>query len=223
MINNLLIFVGTTFLVLVVPGPDFVLVTRNTLTGSRAQGYLTALGICASLVFLTALTATGVAAVIAQNDTMSTALRIAGGSYLLLLAWQLIGAARGRQAEAEAPVLKAAEPIGRGTTAVAAPPRQVIALPLVQGFLNNVLNPKALIFYLTFLPQFLDPARQILGQALLLGFLVVCCAAVWWGLYITIIGRLGRVMAKRSVRMWIDAGAGAALGALGVFILFGQL
>jgi threonine/homoserine/homoserine lactone efflux protein len=212
MIDHLPVFVAATFLALVVPGPDFALVTRNTITGTRVHGYLTASGICASLVFLTVLTASGVAAVVARSDTMLTLLRVVGGTYLVLLAIQLL---MGAWASGSAPAAEDTPP----SVYTAKPGTRS---PLVQGFLNNVLNPKALVFYLTFLPQFLNPARPIFVQTMLLGLVVASCAAVWWGCYITAIDRMGRVLRTRPARIGIDAGAGIALGTLGVLIIFGH-
>ncbi len=92
---------------------------------------------------------------------------------------------------------------------------------MAQGFLNNVLNPKALIFYLTFLPQFVTAGPGVFGQTVLLGASVVVCAAVWWALYVTAIGSLGAVLRRAPVRRAIDVAAGIALAALGVVTLLG--
>lgn len=69
---------ATTFVMLVVPGPDFVVVTRNAVTGDRRQGYFTAVGICGGLAFLTLVTASGLAAVVAANAMMLLGLRVLG-------------------------------------------------------------------------------------------------------------------------------------------------
>ncbi len=207
MVGSLPIFVLTTLLMLVVPGPDFVLVTRNTIAGSRVQGYLTAVGICVSLAFLTVCTASGVAALIARNGTVLAVLRIVGGGYLLWLALQLLQAAARRREPGQP---------AHGTPIRGGP-------PVLQGFLNNVLNPKALVFYLTFVPQFLDPKHAVFGQTAVLGLLVVCCAAAWWGVYITAIGSLNALLTKPSVQFGLDIGAGIALAGIGIAFITGQL
>lgn len=203
MIDELPLFLATTSLVLAVPGPDFVVVTRNTLSGSRRTGYLTVLGICAGLSVLTLCTAAGVAAVIASHPAMLTAVRLLGGGYLLALASALaVSAWRRSHRRAEEP---------------SSPP--IAGSPLRQGFLSNVLNPKALVFYLTFIPQFVTADQPVLGQTLLLGSLVVLCAAVWWTGYVTAIGVVGSALRRTRVRTAIDAGAAAVLGGLGVSTL----
>ena len=203
MIDELPLFLATTSLVLAVPGPDFVVVTRNTLAGSRRRGYQTVLGICAGLSALTLCTAVGVAAVIAANPAVLTTVRLLGGGYLLTLASALaVSAWRRSRRLVEEP---------------ASPP--VAGSPLRQGFLGNVLNPKALVFYLTFIPQFVTADQPVLGQTLLLGMLVVLCAAVWWTGYVTAIGALGSALRRASVRTAIDASAAVVLGGLGISAL----
>lgn len=204
MIDRIPLFIGTTLLVLAIPGPDFVVVTRNTLSGTRRRGYLTVLGICAGLSFLTVITATGLATLIASHPVMLTVLRLAGGGYLVLLASALAVTAWRRRHRRPAD----------------SQPSRVAGSPLRQGFLSNVLNPKALVFYLTFMPQFVAPGAPVLGQTLLMGTLVVLCAGLWWTAYITAIGVLAPALRRTRARAAIDAVAASALGGLGVSTLF---
>jgi threonine/homoserine/homoserine lactone efflux protein len=217
MTGRIAVFVALTFLMLVVPGPDFVLITRNTITGSRARGYLTAGGICVGLAFLTGLAASGVAAAVAGNGTVLVVLHVVGGAYLVAIAVQLLlGIHKGRRSirtgQDHDSVLDTHHQSGPRSTS-----------PVVQGFLNNVLNPKALVFYLTFIPQFLEPGRPVFTQTLSLGLLVVLCAATWWGCYVTAIGGLSRLLGKRSVRTGIDLVAAGALSTIGVVVMLGGI
>ncbi|SDQ14078.1 Threonine/homoserine/homoserine lactone efflux protein [Actinopolyspora saharensis] len=207
MIAHLPVFVATTFVMLVVPGPDFVVVTRNAVTGDRRQGYFTAVGICGGLAFLTLVTASGLAAVVAANAMMLLGLRVLGGGYLVLLGGMLLVSAWRRHQHPESDVNS---PYNTRS-------------PMVQGFLNNVLNPKALVFYLTFMPQFLISGTPVFVQTLFMGVVVVACAAIWWTLYVMAIGFLSAVLTRTSVRSAIDAGAGVALGGLGIVVLVGGL
>lgn len=207
MFENLPVFVATTFLMLVVPGPDFVLVTRNALSGDRRHAVTTVVGVCTGLAFMTLLTASGLAAILAASPTMLLVLRIIGGAYLLSLGGILVRS-----------VWKRPQP-----QAVDVDDGAGKRSPFVQGFLNNVLNPKALVFYLTFMPEFFTPGPPVFAQALVLGLVVVVCAAIWWTLYVTAVGRLSAAMRRRSVRNAIDVGAGVTLGGLGAVVLFGQV
>lgn len=192
---------------LIVPGPDFVLVTRNSLLGGRSKAYLTAVGICTGLSCLTVLTAGGIATIVATNSVLLSILRLAGGTYLLLLGMTSLYAVRKKfrnKGISDQPSQKADS-----------------RSPMAQGFFNNVLNPYVLIFYLTLMPQFIVPGSTVFGQTLVMGFLVVLCAAMWWTLYVTVIGQLSVLLQRRAVRLTIDIGTGAALGALGIAFILG--
>lgn len=210
--NNLSIFIGMTFLVLVIPGPDFVLVTRNATRGARFGGYLTAAGICASLTIFALLAAVGVADVIARSSAVMLVFRIGGGIYLMTLAVQiLIGmrSSRDRQEENGDSHEETLVKVSR------------LGSPTMQGFFNNILNPKAMVFFLAFLPQFIDKEHPVFGQTLLLGMIVVACAAIWWGCYVTAVGYLGRIMQRPRVRAGIDTCACVALSIFGLLIVIG--
>lgn len=205
-IAHLPVFVGTTVLMLVVPGPDFLVVTRNVAIGNRRQGYRTVVGICSGLAFLTLVTASGLATILATSTTMLILLRMLGGSYLILLGGMLMISAWRRQ-----------QPTSASNT-----PHNTRS-PIMQGFLNNVFNPKAWVFYLTFMPQFLTSDGPMFTQTLLMGAVVVACATAWWVAYVTAIGFLNTALARSRVRTIIDAGAGAALTGLGAATLSGWL
>lgn len=210
MLERLPLFVLATFVVLAVPGPDFVLVTRNCLVAGRRGGYRTALGICAGLTSLTALTACGVTAVVTANPAMLTVLRIAGGGYLIVLALLLFRSARHRCHS-------------RPPGAADHDSKMASRSPIAQGFLNNVLNPKALIFFLTFVPQFIGAGASVFAQTAVLGLVVVCCAATWWAVYIVALDTMSVLLQRRTVLVVIDVGGGLALGALGTVVTIGTV
>lgn len=207
MVAHLPVFLTTLILMLAVPGPDFVLVTRSAVSGGARSALFTVAGICGGLAFLTLVAAAGLAGLVAAAPLLPTVLRVAGGGYLILLGTVFVVSAWRNRAE---PRAESAAPRKAGPA-------------LAQGFLNNVLNPKALIFYLTFMPQFLVAGEPVFAQTVAMGAVVVACAAAWWTLYIAAIGSLGPVLRRPAVRSTIDAGAGAALCALGIAALFGLL
>lgn len=206
MLDKLPVFVGITFLILVIPGPDFVLVTRNTVAGVRSNGYMTAAGICASLTIFAFLTAVGVSSVIARDGAIMSAFRIVGGVYLVFLAGQIAVGMRSSRGDS-----------GNGTAGGVAR----LGSPAAQGFINNILNPKAIVFFLAFLPQFVGRGHSVFYQTLLLGMIVVGCAVAWWTCYVTAIGYLGEVMKRPRVRVTIDACACVALSVFGLLVIFG--
>ncbi len=164
----LLSFFGVSVLLGLSPGPDnlFVLV-QSALRGRRA-GLFVVLGLCTGLLFHTAAVALGLAAVFAASATAFTVLKLGGAAYLAYLAWQAFRA-----------------PVG-GSAAVGSPPLAAAHM-YRRGVIMNLSNPKVVIFFLAFLPQFVDPAQghvglQIvgLGGIFILATLLTFGATAWF-------------------------------------------
>ncbi|HEY8611284.1 MAG TPA: LysE family translocator [Roseomonas sp.] len=137
----LLACVLASIVVVLSPGPDMMFVLGQTLSGGRRRGWAAALGIyCGALVHLLAA-ALGVAALLAAEPALFTALRLAGGAYLVWLGVQSVRAAwAGAAVELPSTV----------------PARRVV----LQGALTNLTNPKVALFFLAFLPQFVAPEGE---------------------------------------------------------------
>ena len=165
-------FFGISLLLALSPGPDnlFVLV-QSAQQGWRA-GLCVVLGLCSGLVVHTSAVALGLAAVLAASPLAFQLLQWLGAAYLCWLAW---GAWH-------APVSLE----GAQASAVRSPWRM-----WARGVLMNLTNPKVLIFFLAFLPQFTDPGRGSLPlQIGLLGLIFMACALLVFGIGIQIRGIL---------------------------------
>jgi len=140
-------FLAFAVVLVLIPGPDFAVVTKNTLVGGRQRGRWTALGVSSSNLVQGTAAAFGVSALIVRSQPLFEAIKWAGVGYLAYLGAQAIRSAiRGEyQPMAEAD----------GHTRGLAGWRQ--------GFISNITNPKVLVFYLAVLPQFLTPARASAG------------------------------------------------------------
>ena len=149
----LLLFMAAALALNLTPGPDMLYVTARSVSDGRVAGVLSAFGIAAgTLVHITAL-ALGLAALLAAVPFAYDVLRIAGAIYLLLLGAQLL--LRPRSA-------------GR----VGALEKTRLRVIFAQAVVTNVLNPKVALFFLAFLPQFVDRAAGApVPQILLLGLL----------------------------------------------------
>lgn len=194
-------FLALAVVVVLIPGPDFAVVTRNTLTGGRARGRWTSVGICSSNFLQGTAAAAGLGALVVQAQPAFEAIKWAGVAYLLYLGvHSLRSAVRGQSAP-----LDAAD--GPGGRAVAVGGWR-------QGFLSNITNPKVLVFYLAILPQFLRPGAGLLWllayawshAALSLAYLTVVTAGV---------SRLRGLLARGRVRRAMDATTGAVLVGFG--------
>lgn len=194
-------------LVLVVtPGPDMAFVLGQTLSGGARRGWAATAGVYAGVGVHILLAALGVAALVAANPALFTALRIAGAVYLLWLGAQAIRAA-----------LR-----GPAAGSAAEPPAIGLGAAFRQGFATNLLNPKVGLFFLAFVPLFVDPARSPAWvQMLILGPLLPAIALPFYALLIPAAARIaGRLRSGRAGR-WLDGAAGTLFLGLGVRMLLG--
>ena len=143
-------FVAVAILVVVTPGPDMTLVARNTFAGGRITGLATSTGTCTGLLVHATAAALGLSALLLASSQAFTVVKIAGATYLIFLGIRTIIEA-GRDASFREGQ-KASDPWAAYR----------------QGVLTNILNPKVAVFFLSLLPQFVDP-----GQ----GFTIVCCCS----------------------------------------------
>jgi len=183
----------------VVPGPDFAVVTRNALAGGRRRGLWAGVGVSSSNAVQGVVAAVGLGALIVAAQPVFTAIKWAGIAYLLWLGAQALRSAwRGRYATAGAP----------------AQDRGAALAGWRQGFLSNVTNPKVLVFYLAVLPQFL-PADPRLWQLALLALTHAVLGLAHLALLVAVVHRARRVLARRAVRRALDAATGVALVGFG--------
>lgn len=200
-VHDLALFVGAALLLNLTPGPDMLYVAGTAAARGRLAGVMAALGVGAGCVFHTLLAALGVSALIAASDLAFAALKWAGAAYLV---WSGLVLLRARPASAAV----AAEPPRAGH-------------PFWQGALINALNPKVALFFLAFLPQFIDAGAP--GQAaalLVLGTLfnfggtavnlVVALAASG------VAAGLARGGGSGRLGPWLQRAAGAMFVGLGV-------
>jgi threonine/homoserine/homoserine lactone efflux protein len=188
-------------LLVLIPGPDFAVVTKNTLMAGRGRGRWTALGICTSNAVQGTGAASGLSALIVRAQPVFEAVKWAGVCYLAYLGAQsLRSALRGRY-----------QPSGDGP---AGADRGAALGGWRQGFVSNITNPKVLVFYLAVLPQFL---RRGAAPGWLLAFAwshallsLLYLLAVTAGL-----ARIRGLLTRRKVRRAMEATTGVLLVGFG--------
>ncbi|HEY5799606.1 MAG TPA: LysE family translocator [Burkholderiaceae bacterium] len=167
----------------IIPGPDMMMVVAVGAARGARTAMLTALGLALSRSVQVLLSGLGLAALIAAHPRMLDAIRWAGAAYLCLLAWRVL------RASGDAP-----------TAGPAAPERSY----LLRGFLTNLLNPKALLFYSLVLPQFVKAGQPLALQYFALGAVLVAMGLVFDFAYALLSARAARSFAARSQRpAWI--------------------
>jgi threonine/homoserine/homoserine lactone efflux protein len=187
-------FLAFAVVLVLIPGPDFAVVTKNTLVGGHRRGRWTALGVSNSNLVQGTAAAFGLSALIMKVQPLFEAIKWAGVAYLAYLGVQAIRSARrGQYAPLE----------GDGTE------RQTVA-GWRQGFLSNITNPKVLIFYLAVLPQFLTPGAG-LGWLLVLAWSHAVISLGYLFVLVTGLHSARRLLMRRKVRRALDATTGAIL------------
>lgn len=148
-------FLAASVLLTLAPGPDIMYLLTLSLASGARYGVMLSSGLCSGVLFHTTLVIVGVAALVQQSPAAFAALKYVGAAYLLLLAWK---SWRG----ADALSLSGAADV----------PALTFGALYRRGVLMNALNPKVLLFFLAFLPQFVSPERGTVSrQIALLGLL----------------------------------------------------
>jgi threonine/homoserine/homoserine lactone efflux protein len=200
---HLLPFLAVSAIVIVTPGVDMALVTKNALLHGRAAAQATALGVNVGIFFWTLAAALGLAAVIAASEPVFTAIKLAGALYLVYLGFQALRASVG--------------------TPEASPVRRAALGPRValrQGLTSNLLNPKIALFFTSLLPQFVDAHRATSQDLLLLGALFNGMGVVWLIAYASVAARARVLLERRRVKRIFDWLSGITLVALGARLAF---
>lgn len=174
------LFVGAALMLLLIPGPAVLYIVGRSVEHGRRAGLVSIGGIHAATLVHVAAAALGLSAVLASSAMAFGVVKYAGAAYLIWLG-----------------VRKILAP-GEAATPAAVRPRQGHAQLLREGFVVNLLNPKTAIFFLAFLPQFVEPGRgHVAMQVAVLGLLFTALGAVTDGCYALAAGTAGNWL-KRS-------------------------
>ncbi|MDE6735156.1 MAG: LysE family translocator [Desulfovibrio sp.] len=204
-LENLLLFVPAMALLVMLPGPDFALVSRVALLEGAGAGRAAACGVALGITVHTACAIAGISAVIAASVTLFQILKYAGAAYLF---WMGVQALRQKT-----------RPVAHEGDEGAAPPLQKqgsLARAFRQGFLTNALNPKAILYFLTLLPQFMSPVAPAEPQLLEMGVITALECLVWYLFLAQILGRVRRVFSAPRFQRWLHRVTGA------IFLGFGR-
>jgi threonine/homoserine/homoserine lactone efflux protein len=206
--HSVLAFALIALALTIAPGPDTFLVIANTGAGGFRRGFATVLGVVSGGFFYVLLVACGLIRVLVYSPVLFHAVKLAGACYLLYLGW---GALRG--AFSPAPPAAADAPLT---------PARSIRASYLQGLLTNALNPKIAVFYLAFLPQFLNPGDPVVLKSALLIGIHYFEGLLWLSLLAFGVGRLGRFLARPRVKRTLDAVLGTTMMGFGVKLAVDQ-
>jgi threonine/homoserine/homoserine lactone efflux protein len=156
--HTLWVYVAASLALIATPGQDMIYVVTRSLAQGRFAGVCSAVGVCLGIIAHTALAALGVGAILQASEGLFVALKLLGAAYLVYLGLRMI-------------LSRDLPPELSGN----APPLSPVAL-VWQGMLSNLTNPKIVLFFFAFLPQFVDPTGAITLQLLAYGaaFTAIC-------------------------------------------------
>jgi len=193
--DAVMLFLFAAILISLVPGPDNVFVLAQSAMNGRLAGLFVTLGISTGLLVHTAAVSLGVAAITTSYEPVFAAIKLCGTAYLLYLAYRMFRTS---------------------DTALSPQETSLSAERLyLRGLFMNVANPKVMLFYLAFLPQFADPAHGSLAlQLAVLGAMMALTAAVVFGVIAVGGGALGNWLHRKpGARIWIGRVAGVVIAA----------
>lgn len=189
-LSTYLAYVLACIVVVVVPGPTVTVIIANSLRNGSRAGFLNVAGTQAGLAMMLAVLALGLQVVVESLGHVFEWVKLAGAAYLVWLGIKLL--------RSDGSLGEAASQAKSGNSF------------FWQGFLVILSNPKALLFFGAFIPQFIDPAGNAILQTVLLGATFMAVASVLDGAYAVAAGRAKGVLARRNVRR-IEIASGSLL------------
>lgn len=195
--TELFTVITITLLAVISPGPDFAMVSRNSLLLSRRAGLLTALGIGGGVLVHVAYTLLGIGLVIQNSILLFNGLKLVGAAYLIWLGLRML---MQTPAEATESVPPAALSDGQA---------------LRVGFLTNALNPKTTVFIVSLFLQVVDPTTGWAVQ-IVYGLFIAAAHILWFALVALVLSADGVRQRVLMIRPWIDRSFGALLVGFGV-------
>jgi homoserine/homoserine lactone efflux protein len=184
-------FLLACLVVIIVPGPTVTLIVANSLRYGRRAGMLNVAGTQLGLAITVGIVLLGLASLIAAMGGWFVWARLAGAAYLVWLGLKMLSASGEIEADA---------------------PRKPRAGFFVQGLAVALSNPKTLLFFGAFFPQFMDPARNFTLQVLIMGVTAMAVAAISDSAYALLASQAGAALSRRRVRLMARASGGALIG-----------
>ncbi|NVN81237.1 MULTISPECIES: LysE family translocator [unclassified Vibrio] len=174
------VYLTAVVALLLLPGPDMLLIASSSMSYGRKVGVFASLGNATSGIILTVLAAMGVSALIAMSPVALKALHLLGGAYLLKMGWDCLGTEQGNAPE-----------LNDNFAAKAYYQRALI---------SNLLNPKALVFFVMFLPQFVSTNIEATSgeQMLVLGLLLNVLGLTFNFLLVALVGTIGKSLVENA-------------------------
>ncbi|MCU5304206.1 LysE family translocator, partial [Bacillus toyonensis] len=187
---------------IILPGPDTAMATKNTLVAGKMGGVKTVFGTCVALLIHTLAAVIGLSALIVKSALLFSIFKYVGALYLIYIGIKALLAVKNKE--------------GVNTNDVSINNDKEHTSCFRQGFLTNLLNPKIAVFFLTFLPQFLNPSHNTFIQLLVMGLTYLVLTIIWFAFYIFLIDKISAFMKKPKTQRYIQGLTGIVLIGFGI-------
>ncbi|HET9239952.1 MAG TPA: LysE family translocator [Oligoflexus sp.] len=198
-------FMLICFLLTITPGADTALVLKSSLGGPRKSFVMTTLGICAGLLFHATMSSLGLSAILQKSSQLYHLIKLLGAGYLIYLGARALFEVHSHGTTEED--LDAPQSDRADFSAFA---------EFRNGLLTNILNPKVAVFYLTFLPQFVNVQGHVLIQSILLSTVHIAMSFVWLCLIGSFVAYFRTQLTKPLFKTAIQSITGLALIGFGM-------
>jgi threonine/homoserine/homoserine lactone efflux protein len=197
--QQLSIFVATSFLLAVTPGPDILYVLTRGMTQGRKAALSAAAGFSLGNIAHTAFAVAGLSAVLMSSAAAFAAIKYAGAAYLIYIGWKTLRSGAAHLENGNGKILS---------------PKAIF----IQSITANILNPKVALFFLAFFPQFIKPQNGSTAlQMIMLGSVFITCTFIVFSLSGLLAGSMGDWLKKNEkAGALLNKAAGVILIALGL-------
>jgi RhtB (resistance to homoserine/threonine) family protein len=205
--DNLLAFMLMALMMSILPGTDTVLIMKNTFAHGAKAGRFTILGIATGLTFWTVVAVLGLSVVIAQSVFLFNIIKYLGAAYLFYLGVRAVFtkstlSLETVQADSQLSIHKSTHRHYKES--------------YLQGAISNILNPKTVLVYITFMPQFIDLNGNINQQLIGLGFILTLIAAGWFLILVYLLDHVNKWLKKPKIQKVFQKSTGVMLIGFGV-------
>lgn len=200
--DNWLSFIIISLMIIIIPGPDFFIVLNNTLKGNAKNGIMAGLGISSAHVFYSALAAFGLIFILTTSYYVFTVIKILGSIYIAYLGIKTI--------------LNAKKAFNISTDKDIKTDMK-LRLSYKQGFISTIFNPKAILFYVSILPQFITKEDGSM-QILILSSSFILTVFIWFFLCSFLFNYIRQIFNNVKIKSMLDYAIGTVLIGLAISI-----
>lgn len=215
-IESLLVFIPTIVILVILPGPDFAIVTKISLFDGKKPGQAAAAGVTLGMCIHTTLAMLGLSAIVASSAVLFSAIKYIGAIYLFYVGiTELSKSLKGKKISSKPGTQ---EEIIKKTSA-----EKRLTHYFYAGFLTNVLNPKAILYFMVLFLQFINPHAPLPTQFLEMGMIGALATFIWYMTVATIFTKIRAFFVSSACQRWLMRFMGIIFITFGLKLAFERL